>query len=152
MHAVTSGYFPYFQPEINEKEKTYKSSKEFVDHVNFLNKTNNIFTNRQNVNQTFNELKEGIEELLKENYDGFHDGVPGPTYSGIKFWSIFQFDASSKQDWTMKLNSESQILIHDEYNNQKALELFNTYISLEFKDKIESIRMDNEYIYIKWKI
>lgn len=112
-----------------------------------------VILDSQKLDATLERVAKYIEEdLFTENYDGFHTGQPGPTYSGIKLFDMFEFSATSRLNWKMKLHLSHQFkLCFNPQEEETAADIVKTYLTSRFKEKIQDIKIVNKEIHITWK-
>lgn len=122
-----------------------------------LRNNNGVVDYAKNFDEALIILKDHIEDLFNKNYDGYHDGKTGPTYSGKSFCHMYEFSADSKTQWQLKLHAGSQDPNFGEQfccfkpdEEDSALEKVKTYISQTFKEKLQDIKIEDKAIHIVW--
>lgn len=140
-----SNYSPLNTPSVVVSQKT--------EFKNFLEKCKKgVILNSQNLDETLEGFGQYIEELFKKNYDGAHNGKPGPMYSGIKFFDMFEFSATNRENWQIKLHLNHQYrCCFNVQEKEVALNIVEAYLTSRFKEKIQCIQIDNQKIHITWK-
>ena len=139
----------YSKEQWIEKLQQFRQSPTETEWLEFKE---GVISSSKNLDKALKFLSQEIEGLFKENYDGFHDGRPGPTYSGQRFFDMFLFSATDRENWKIKLELDHQYEpCFNPNEGEKALNIVKTYLTLMFKEKIQEIQMDHKKIHIRWK-
>lgn len=107
-----------------------------------------VVVNAQNLDAVLKQLKDCIERLITEKYDGTRTCNNS---SGRRLYHMFRFSAANQTYWTIKLIMDDGYFhcFHPEKEDD-ALIIVKDYIEKTFVDKLQNIGIRDKRIYLIW--